>query len=112
MLLAHPVAGNASDLLRWHGRTGHGDFADGDFRTLRARGGRVRRRRDFTACDRPQDMAGMDFSDVAGSERIGPAIPDDVLREDFMLPLGPVGLSARALDWELAPLRNQIEKNL
>jgi hypothetical protein len=42
---------------------------------------------------RTEDVAGMDFSDVAGPERIGPVTLGEV-REDFMLPLG---LSARAL---------------
>ncbi len=40
----------------------------------------------------------MDFSDVAGDERVGPVMPGDVLREEFMRPLG---LSGRALALEL-----------
>ena len=47
---------------------------------------------------RTEDMAGMDFSDVAGPQRIGPVTQGDVLRADFMAPLG---LSARALAREL-----------
>lgn len=43
---------------------------------------------------RIEDVAGMDFSDGAGSDRIEPVLSGDVLREDFMLPLG---LSAREL---------------
>jgi addiction module HigA family antidote len=51
------------------------------------------------------DVAGMDFSDVAGAERIGPVKPGDVLREEFMVPLG---LSARALARELGVPSNRI----
>ena len=40
----------------------------------------------------------MVFSDVAGIERIGAVTPGDVLREEFMVPLG---LSTRALSREL-----------
>jgi len=47
----------------------------------------------------------MDFSDVAGGERIGPVTPGDVLREDF---LGPLGLSARALAREIGVPSNRI----
>ena len=47
----------------------------------------------------------MDFSDVAGPERIGPVTPGDVRREDFMLPLG---LSARALARALNVPSNRI----
>ena len=52
---------------------------------------------------RIEDMAGMDFSDVAGAECIGP--PGDVLREEFMVPLG---LSARGLARELGVPSNRI----
>ena len=54
---------------------------------------------------RTEDLAGMDFSDIAGPERIGPVIPGDVLRGDFMAPLG---LSARALARELGVPSNRI----
>jgi len=45
-----------------------------------------------------EDVAGLDFSDVAGSRRIGPVTPGEVLREEFMVPLG---LSGRALARQL-----------
>jgi addiction module HigA family antidote len=54
---------------------------------------------------RIEDVSGMDFSDVAGPERIGPVPPGDVLREDFMVPLG---LSARALAREIGVPSNRI----
>jgi antitoxin HigA-1 len=54
---------------------------------------------------RIEDVAGMDFSDVACAERIGPVTPGDVLREDFMVPLG---LSARALAREIGVPSNRI----
>ena len=54
---------------------------------------------------RSEDVAGMDFSDVAGHEHIGPVTPGDVLREEFMRPLG---LSARALARELGVPSNRI----
>jgi len=47
---------------------------------------------------RTEDVAGLYFSDVAGAKRIGPVTPGEVLREEFMLPLG---LSGRALAREL-----------
>ncbi len=47
---------------------------------------------------RMEDIAGLDFSDVADAERIGPVKPGDVLREEFMVPLG---LSGRVLAREL-----------
>ena len=43
---------------------------------------------------RIEEVAGMDFSDGAGSDRIEPVLSGNVMREDFMVPLG---LSARAL---------------
>jgi antitoxin HigA-1 len=43
---------------------------------------------------RTEDLAGLEFSDVADAERIGPVTPGEVLREEFMAPLG---LSGRAL---------------
>jgi addiction module HigA family antidote len=54
---------------------------------------------------RIEDVTGMDFSDVAGPERIGTVTPGDVLREDFMVPLG---LSARALAREINVPSNRI----
>ncbi len=54
---------------------------------------------------RTEDIAGLDFSDVACTERIGPVTPGDVLREDFMVPLG---LSGRALARELGVPSNRI----
>jgi addiction module HigA family antidote len=51
------------------------------------------------------DLAGMDFSDVAGTERIGPVTPGEVLRAEFMVPLG---LSGRALARELGVPSNRI----
>jgi addiction module HigA family antidote len=52
-----------------------------------------------------EDVAGLDFSDVAGSERIGPVTPGEVLREEFMVRLG---LSGRALARELGVPSNRI----
>ncbi len=52
-----------------------------------------------------EDVAGMDFSDVAGTRRIGAVTPGDVLREEFMVPLG---LSARALARDLGVPSNRI----
>jgi len=54
---------------------------------------------------RTEDVAGMDFSDVASTEPIGAVTPGDVLREEFMVPLG---LSARALARELGVPSNRI----
>jgi addiction module HigA family antidote len=54
---------------------------------------------------RTEDLAELDFSDVAGTRRIGAVLPGDVLREDFMMPLG---LSARALARELGVPSNRI----
>jgi addiction module HigA family antidote len=51
------------------------------------------------------DVAGLDLSDVAGSERIGPVTPGEVLRDEFMIPLG---LSGRALARELGVPSNRI----
>jgi addiction module HigA family antidote len=47
----------------------------------------------------------MDFSDVAGTECISAVTPGDVLRAEFMIPLG---LSARALSRELGVPSNRI----
>ncbi len=44
------------------------------------------------------DLPGMDWSDVSTGERIGPVSPGDILRLDF---LEPLGLSARALARDL-----------
>lgn len=54
---------------------------------------------------RMEDVAGLNFSDVAGSDRIGPVTPGEVLREEFMVPLK---LSARALARELGVPSNRI----
>jgi addiction module HigA family antidote len=54
---------------------------------------------------RVEDVAGMEFSDVASAEHIGPVTPGDVLREDFMAPLG---LTARALAREIGVPSNRI----
>ena len=54
---------------------------------------------------RAEDLAGMDFSDVAGAERVGPVTPGEVLREEFMVPLG---LSARALARDIGVPSNRI----
>ncbi len=55
------------------------------------------------------DAKRMDFSDVSGGERIGPVTPGDVLREEFMVPLG---LSARALARDLGVPANRITEIL
>ena len=52
-----------------------------------------------------EDVAKTDFSDVAGNKRIGAVTPGDVLREEFMVPLG---LSARALARDLKVPSNRI----
>jgi addiction module HigA family antidote len=54
---------------------------------------------------RTEDVAGLDLSDVTGTERIGWVVPGEVLREEFMAPLG---LSARALARELGVPSNRI----
>jgi len=54
---------------------------------------------------RVEDAAGMGFSGMAGTERVGPVTPGDVLRMEFMVPLG---LSARALARELGVPSNRI----
>lgn len=54
---------------------------------------------------RTEDVAGLDFSEVAGPERIGPVTPGDVLRADVMAPLG---LSARALARALGVRSNRV----
>ena len=56
---------------------------------------------------RMEDIAGQDFSDVADGERIGPVTPGDVLREEFMVPLG---LSGRALARELGVSIGELRK--
>jgi len=45
------------------------------------------------------DLASLDFSDIATGERLPPVTPGDILRHEFMAPLG---LSARALAREIA----------
>src|SRR5580658_10408481 len=59
----------------------------------------------MTMAIRIEDVAGMDFSDVASTKRIGAVTPGEVLREEFMVPLG---LSARALARELGVPSNRI----
>jgi antitoxin HigA-1 len=54
---------------------------------------------------RAEDVPGLDLSDVACAERIGPVVPGEVLREEFMTPLG---LSGRALARELGVPSNRI----
>jgi antitoxin HigA-1 len=49
--------------------------------------------------------AEMDFSDVSTGESIGPVTPGEVLREEFMEPLG---LSGRALARELGVPSNRV----
>jgi antitoxin HigA-1 len=58
-----------------------------------------------TMAIRIEDVAGTDFSDVAGPHHIGPVRPGDVLRHEFMQHLG---LSARALARELGVPSNRI----
>ena len=50
-------------------------------------------------------IASVDLSDVTTGETIGPIPPGEVLREDFLVPLG---LSARALARELGMPPNRI----
>jgi addiction module HigA family antidote len=45
-----------------------------------------------------EDLPTLDLSDVTTGERIGPVTPGEVLREEFMVPLG---LSARAVARDL-----------
>jgi addiction module HigA family antidote len=54
---------------------------------------------------RMEDIAGLDFSDVATAEPIGAVTPGEVLREEFMVPMG---LSGRALARELGVPSNRI----
>ena len=54
---------------------------------------------------RIEDLAGLEFSGVAGTKRIGPVTPGEVLREEFMAPLG---LSGRALARALGVPSNRI----
>jgi addiction module HigA family antidote len=54
---------------------------------------------------RTEDTAGLDYSDVATTDRIGPIPPGEVLREEFMIPLG---LSGRALARDLGVPSNRI----
>jgi addiction module HigA family antidote len=54
---------------------------------------------------RAEDVAQLDFSDVVGTEHIGPVTPGEVLREEFMV---PIGLSARALAREMGVPSNRI----
>ena len=54
---------------------------------------------------RIEEVAEQDFSDVAGPDRIGPVTPGEVLREEFLRPLG---LSGCALARELGVPSNRI----
>ena len=51
------------------------------------------------------DLASLDFSDIATGERLPPVTPGDILRHEFMAPLG---LSARALAREIAVPPNRV----
>jgi antitoxin HigA-1 len=51
------------------------------------------------------ELRHLDLSDVAGTGRIGPIPPGEVLREEF---LAPLGLSARALARDLGVPANRI----
>lgn len=51
----------------------------------------------------------MDFSDVSDGERLAPVTPGDVLREEFMVPLG---LSARALARDMGVPANRVTEIL
>ena len=55
------------------------------------------------------DAERMDFSDVSDGERLAPVTPGDVLREEFMVPLG---LSARALARDMGVPANRITEIL
>jgi antitoxin HigA-1 len=54
---------------------------------------------------RAEDVTGLDLSDVATTERIGPVAPGEVLRQEFM---APFGYSGRALAHELGVPSNRI----
>ena len=54
---------------------------------------------------RREDLPRTDLSDVTTGERIAPVTPGDVLREDFMLPLG---LSARHLARDIGVPPNRV----
>ena len=54
---------------------------------------------------RAEDVPGLNLSDIACAERIGSVVPGEVLREEFMAPLG---LSGRALARELGVPSNRI----
>ena len=51
------------------------------------------------------DVFGMDFSDISTGETIGTVPPGQVLRDEFLLPLG---LSGRALARELGVPSNRV----
>ena len=55
------------------------------------------------------DVERMDFSDVSDGERLAPVTPGDVLREEFMAPLG---LSARALARDMGVPANRVTEIL
>ncbi len=52
-----------------------------------------------------EDLPRTDLSDVTTGERIAPVTPGDVLREEFM---GPLGLSARSLARDIGVPPNRI----
>jgi addiction module HigA family antidote len=54
---------------------------------------------------RREDLAGMDFSQDATGEKLSPVTPGEILREEFMEPLG---LSGRALAAELGIPANRV----
>jgi antitoxin HigA-1 len=54
---------------------------------------------------RREDLPKMDFSRDATGEKLPPVTPGEVLREDFLLPLG---LSARALAADLGIPANRV----
>lgn len=43
-----------------------------------------------------ENVAGLDLSDVATEQRIGRVTPGEVLREEFMAPLGLIGAGSGA----------------
>jgi addiction module HigA family antidote len=54
---------------------------------------------------RVEDVGEVDFADVAGPARVGAVTPGEILRDEFLLPLG---LSGRALAREIGVASNRI----
>ena len=54
---------------------------------------------------RREDLAGMDFSQDSTGEKLPPVTPGEILREEFMVPLG---LSGRTLAAELGIPANRV----